>query len=403
MKTIEQLLTDVERRLSTTWAHHIAATHGPPQPEEPETPPPAWPHAFPLGQLASAGLAKDFAAIAAWAANWRTWSHAHGTTLRTRTRLVHGTDQELPTHVVIGDAENAARLCGPAWIERLERGRRRGTVLAEQFPHLAGSGLLAATVAAVDDLSDVDFDLLRRAGAWFATHDATGLTPRQVPIEGLHAKWLNHRHGLVRRLASRDDLGLLPPHPPRVHFTYLDPAHRAAGQRRHDSATIGDHMTPAYQPHIVVISENKDTAIHFPELDTGISVEGVGRGGTTIAALPWLVAANHIFYWGDMDADGLEILNEFRVAGVPATSLFMDLPTYTEWERYGTNRDPRGRPLEPRTPRPVPLLTDAETALYECLTAETWTRHRRVEQERIPLDLAASTVLRIVGSAKLNQ
>lgn len=314
--------------------------------QKPETLLASWPYAFPIGQRSSADLARDFAAATAWAANWRAWSGAHGTTLRTRTRLVHGTDQELPTHLVIADADHAARLCGPAWVQRLEQGRLRATVLADTFPHLLESGLLAATVAAVDDLSDVDFDLLRRAGTWFATHDATGLTPRQVPIEGLHAKWLNHRQALVRRLSSRDDLGLLPPHPPRVHFTYLDPTHRAAGRRRHDSATIGDHMLPAYQPQVVVISENKDTAIHFPELDAGISVEGVGRGGTTIAALPWLAAAEHIFYWGDMDADGLEILNEFRAAGVPAASLFMDIAAYTAWERYGTNLDPRGRPLQ---------------------------------------------------------
>ncbi|GAA0902744.1 Wadjet anti-phage system protein JetD domain-containing protein [Virgisporangium aurantiacum] len=398
MKTIERLLADIERRLSNTWAHHIASTHYPPQPQDAEALPAAWPYAFPLGQLASAGLARDFSAVAAWATNWRAWSHAHGTMLRTRTRLVHGTDQELPTHVVIGDVDNAARLCGSAWVQRLELGRRRATVLAQQFPHLVRTGVLAATVAAVDDLSDVDFDLLCRAGVWFASHDATGLTPRQVPIEGLHAKWLNHRHGLVRRLASREDLGLLPPHSPRVHFTYLDPVHRSAGLRWHDSATVDDHMTPAYQPQVVVISENKDTAIHFPELDAGISVEGVGRGGTTVAALPWLVAASHIFYWGDMDADGLEILNEFRAAGVPAASLFMDLSAYTEWERYGTNLDPRGRPLQPRTPRPVPLLTDAETELFHCLTSEAWTRYRRIEQERIPLGEAVSTVRRIVGS-----
>jgi len=79
-----------------------------------------------------------------------------------------------------------------------------------------------------------------------------------------------------------------------------------------------------------VISENKDTAIHFPELAGGISVEGAGRGAAAIAALPWLLAAPHILYWGDMDADGLEILNEFRTAGVPAVSLFMDLPAFTE-------------------------------------------------------------------------
>jgi hypothetical protein len=156
-------------------------------------------------------------------------------------------------------------------------------------------------------------------------------------------------------------------------------------------------MLPAYQPQVVVISENKDTAIHFPELDAGISVEGVGRGGAAIAALPWLTAAPHVFYWGDMDADGLEILNEFRAAGVPATSLFMDVTAYTAWERYGTNVDVRGRRLEARHPRPVPHLTDDEAALYRCLTDEAWTRHRRVEQERIPLEMAVAAVQRIIA------
>jgi hypothetical protein len=419
MKTTEQILTDIERRLANTWASYAADTaqsmshkaaaadnrtfSTTPSPSEQQSPPSTfWPHAFPLGQTSSTNLASDFAAAATWAATWRAWSSAHGLPLRTRARRIHNTDQELPTHLVVPNADHAARLCGRHWPHRLERGRQRASALADHFPHLIEARLLATTVAAVDELSDVDFELLCRSGAWFAEHDAAGLTPRQVPIEGLHAKWLNHRLGLIRRLSARDDLGLLPPHPPRVHYTYLDPTHLAAGRRRHDSATIGDRTLPAYEPRVVVISENKDTAIHFPEFDSGISIEGVGRGGATIAALPWLPAAEHILYWGDMDADGLEILNEFRAAGIPATSLFMDLPAFTRWERFGTNVDARGRPLQARKPRPVPFLTDAEAALYQCLTAETWTRHRRVEQERIPLDMARAAVRRILGDTHQN-
>jgi hypothetical protein len=304
----------------------------------------AWPHPFPLGQPAATTLTADFSAATAWSLRWRTWSAGHATTLRTRTRRVKGTNQELPTHLVIADIDEAARLCGADWPQRLTRGRRRADELAARFPHLLDTDLLASTVAAVDGLSDVDFDLLGRAGDWFASHDATGLTPRQVPIEGLHAKWLNTRHELVRRLSRRDDLGLLPPHSPRVHFTYLDPAHLSAGRRRHDSATIGDAAPPAYRPRVVVISENKDTAIHFPPLTGGISVEGMGRGAGAIAALPWLTDAPHLFYWGDMDADGLEILNEFRAAGVRAASLLMDIATFEQWERFGPTRTNTANP-----------------------------------------------------------
>lgn len=151
----------------------------------------------------------------------------------------------------------------------------------------------------------------------------------------------------------------------------------------------------AYRPHIVVISENKDTALQFPELPGAISVEGVGKGGGTAAAFRWLVNAPLVVYWGDMDADGLEILDGFRVAGVPARSILMDVDAYAEWERFGTDLDPKGRPLTGRDPRPVPYLTAGERALYERLIAPAWTGPRRVEQERIPLRVALGQVHRL--------
>jgi hypothetical protein len=391
VKSPAQLVDDVDRRLARTWASHLAGD-SPAAPEQ-ETPSEAaaWPHAFPLGQPSSAELGGGFAAVANAVRQWRTWASAQQVELRLRTRRVMSTEQDLPTHVVVPDVDTAARLCGREWLDRVARGRRRAAVLAQQYPHLQQP---ARVLAAVDALSDIDFDLLCRAADWFATHDATGLTPRQVPVEGLHAKWLNTRHALVRELAALDDLRLLPPHPARVHFTYLDPDYRAAGGRLHDSATVGDRVTLPYRPTVVVISENKDTAIGFPELPGAVSVEGVGRGGGTAAAFAWIRDASTVFYWGDMDADGLEILNEFRAAGIPATSILMDLDAYAGWERYGVNHDPKGRPLEPRKPRPTPHLTDSEAALYERLIAADWDRPRRIEQERIPLHVAAAMVER---------
>ncbi|MFI1994908.1 Wadjet anti-phage system protein JetD domain-containing protein [Actinoplanes sp. NPDC020271] len=414
MKSIEQVLADVGRRLARTWAADAAAGAGavpsdtsaadqgsgpagnirPSQggTTSPEDPARAWPHQFSLGQVAGSTLAADFSVAAAWSVRWRRWAADHQAELRFRTRRVLGTDQELPTHLSIGDIDQAAHLCAGGWPDRLARGRHRASSLADRFPRLQDARLLAATVNAVDQMSDVDFDVLCRAGEWFTSNDATGLTPRQVPIEGLHAKWLNTRQELVRRLCGRESLGLLPPHPPRVHFTYLDPDHLAAGRRRHDSVTIGDTASPMYLPQIVVISENKDTAIHFPPLTSAISVEGMGRGAGAIAALPWLTAAQHVFYWGDMDADGLEILNEFRAAGVPATSLFMDMTAFDRWGHLGTNEDRLGKPLSAREQRPVPFLTTDESTLYAGLTSQSWGHHRRVEQERIPLVVALSQV-----------
>ncbi|WP_418605322.1 hypothetical protein [Georgenia sp. SUBG003] len=67
-----------------------------------------------------------------------------------------------------------------------------------------------------------------------------------MPIEGLHAKWLNTHRPQILALTGQSDLGLLADRLLKVDFTYLDPDHRAAGGRRHDSVTVGDTMTPAY-------------------------------------------------------------------------------------------------------------------------------------------------------------
>lgn len=47
--------------------------------------------------------------------------------------------------------------------------------------------------------------------------------------------------------------------------------------------------------------------------------------------IPALREAADVVYWATWDADGLEILNEFRAAGIPAVSLFMDLFAFTQW------------------------------------------------------------------------
>jgi hypothetical protein len=409
VKSPQQVLADVERRLGRTWTGAIAGpasassagggaskvSAGDPARAGADSSIGVWPHAFPIGQPTTAELTTSFPETVIKVGAWRSWAAQHSVTVQMRARRVHGTPQELPTHLLVPDVDTAAQLCGGDWPARLARARLRADLLRARYPHLSET---RRVISATDSFTDVDFDLLCRAADWFASHDAAGLTPRQVPIEGLHAKWLNTRHGLLRELAAVDTLNLLPPHPARLHFTYLDPTHRAAGRRWHDSATVGDPMTPAYRPQIVIISENKDTAIHFPPLTGAISVEGVGRGGATAAAIDWLREAPAVFYWGDMDADGLEILDGFRAEGIAATSILMNLNAYETWERFGTNTDARGNPLKTRESRPVPHLTGQEAALYHRLINPRWERHRRVEQERIPLDVAVVEVRRHLGA-----
>jgi len=92
---------------------------------------------------------------------------------------------------------------------------------------------------------------------------------------------------------------------------------------------------------------------------------------------------------GDIDAKGLCIVNDLRAAGINANTMLMDFPTYEAYEKYGAWTDERGRPVPCSPRRNLPALTPDERLLYLHLTDPAWDRIRRVEQERIPLNVAA--------------
>lgn len=407
VKTPDEIVGAIDKRLADTWQTSILAELGinplgdggtvaddgegnAAIPESVSTPP--WPRLFPLGRTTSAQIAADFGQLVAALQRWRDWASEWRVQLHEEIRLIGGTRQHVPSHIGIPDLDTAAAIAAGKWPDQVAVARTRTAELLRRFPAMATDTAFTRTLRTVVDLSDLDFDILCRVAHWFRDQPrgaAHGLTPRQVPLDGVHAKWLNTNQTLVRTLAGLDNLGLLPGHPPRVHFTYLDPAHLAAGGRRHDSYSVGDRVELPYQPTVIVISENKDTAIGFPPVPGAISVEGGGTGGGTISAVPWIRNAPLVIYWGDMDVAGLGILNEFRSSGVPASSILMDTATYRAYERYGTNHDPKGRPLKVARRTPMCHLRDGELDLYEYLISGA-APVLRIEQERVPLDVAKS-------------
>ncbi|MFK4085017.1 Wadjet anti-phage system protein JetD domain-containing protein [Kribbella sp. NPDC020789] len=383
MKAPADIERDIETRLKETWAKDLSGTHD------------SWPYKFGLG--VSSLQKADFET--GWTGHfqpviqaWREWVAIQPANLETKPKQVYTTTQDIPSHLEVADIDAAAAICGDEWPERLARGRNRLALALARFPHLDRPDLF---LRRADTSTDLDFDLLLTAAAWFIADPERiqrGVTPRQIPIPGVHAKWLQRNQAQVRSLTRLGDLGLLPRHPARVHFSYLDPEYRRTGARIHDSATVGDNFRPAYQPTVVIVSENKDTAIHFPAITGGISVEGAGFGGKTAAAFDWLINVPHLIYWGDIDAYGFEILNGYREDGVPAVSILMDSATYKTYERFGTNTDAKGNLIKPGLAIHLPALTKAEYALYARLREPAHHQHRRIEQERIPLAVASSAV-----------
>ena len=283
-------------------------------------------------------------------------------------------------------------------------GRARGLAAALQS---ADAILTPATLRAVDRLGAVDVEVLINALIWLRHHpDASTWTLRQLPVPGMHTKWLDTHGALLRAVAGRDVRDEVKPRLTVMHLTYVDPDHAASGRRRHDAWTTGDVHDIAYRPRVVLVVENRDSRLWFPPVKDAIVVEGGGKAAAALLAnVPWIRAADHVVYWGDIDADGYAILNQFRATlaapapdgalAKPVTSILMEATDLHHYAQHGINHDKAGRPIKP-SPEPLMHLTEAETTAYNTIATAGPTPFRRIDQEAIPLTHAEARLLQIL-------
>ena len=380
LKSEQEMRGLLSRKLARGFAEHVAGVR-----EE-------WPCTVALGRPTKQAILSGFEEVLLLTQTLRSWERELGVEVEYEMREAGGL-QRIPARITVPSIDVAARLATPRngerWERILSRTRLRTRKMQERFADL-DPATVAKVVRAQDTSNDLEFELLLVAGAWFRTHDACGLTSREVPLPGIDGKWLGNarRRSLICLLAGKEDLGLVRM-PASLEFSYVDPVHLADGGRRYDSWVAGDVATPAYEPSIVIFVENKETYLKFPLVDGGICVFGSGRAGMALAGrLTWITNAPRVVYWGDLDADGFEILDAYRARGIACQSILMDKATLLEFERYGTNLEKDHKTALRRERKELAHLTNSEREAYELITSEDYTGNRRIEQERIPLDYA---------------
>lgn len=342
-----------------------------------------------------------------WHMQWRGLQLPTGVELLRRPVTVAGVPGDFPA-TLTADLDGAVAL-----VAGTRTGAQRPAVDVDRARALAsalrtaGAILTPATLRAAYRLQPVDVEVLVSAVTWLRRHpDASTWTLRQLPVPGMHTKWLDTHGALLRDAAGRDVRDEVRPRLAVVHLTYVDPGHAASGRRRHDAWTTGDVHDIAYRPRVVLVVENRDSRLWFPPVSDTIVVEGGGKAAAALLAdVPWIRAAEHVVYWGDIDADGYLVLDHFRAAlaepapdGAPArpvASILMDATDLHRYSRHGVNHDKAGRPLKPSSER-LPHLTEAEATAYHTIATAGPTPFRRIEQEAIPLADAAARMLRFV-------
>lgn len=298
----------------------------------------------------------------------------------------------LPTHLTIPDrfaADEIARQTRHETATKTDAFVAKLTMVRDEFGK-DGIRRIQDQAWKLDRQPDTDAELVVRAAAYIRDNPPEdGLTPRQVPLPGFSAKWLDKtRLSLICALAEHDVT--VNKRPRRLEFAYLDPVYAEGDGRHVDLWVEGDPCPPQYAPKVLIVVENIDNMLFWPQDVPGaICVFGHGRAVCDmLPRIPWATSCDTIWYWGDMDEDGYRILDALRARLPQTRSLNMGEDCYRAYAKFGTNLTPDGRTLQKKARancaeilESLENLTDDEkAALRRCLT---YGPVRRIEQERV--------------------
>lgn len=330
---------------------------------------------IPLRPPTERDVLADPRAASEWAASWRA---VGGDDMRVSWVVRNWPSvgrQELPERLSFSRVDAVARFAGRDAYRDWARMRDRASDLRRRF---GNSEALVSAIqrrgGAIDRQSEADFTLLLDVVTWLRVNPSSGYRLRQVPIPGMHTKWLGTHRTLVESLyaaiTGETDLGLVAP-PERLRIRILDSVSRPAGLSD-ITAPIDELASLPLEPSVVIVCENLESVLALPDWPRAVAVHGGGYA-VPIHRLTWALSAR-VIYWGDLDADGFAILHRLRANGVDAVSVLMDERTLLAHRDLWVP-DPNGV-----SARALPTLTADEQAALNRIVAEGGVR---LEQERL--------------------
>ena len=216
---------------------------------------------------------------------------------------------------------------------------------------------------------------------------------RELPIQ-VHTKFIENNKGIIRELLdiiiaehinvdekqfeSRFNLKY---DETLVRFRILDEAisQQLFGGIDDISIPISEFLNIALPIHTVYIVENKMNMLTFPAQSNGIVVFGKGFGVDIMKNVEWL-KTKKIYYWGDLDAHGFQILSEIRTHFEQVESFMMDRNTFDAF--YEGDKG-----TETNVEKDL-CLTSEESEMFKYLKEN----NLRLEQEKIPFEYARTKI-----------
>jgi hypothetical protein len=351
-----------------------------------------WPLVLALGAPTEADAQQHGELIRTWIAAWQSWQ-GDGQVVSAERRWRTLGRQSLPERLVLRRPEDVAAWAGES--NRWRVATQRYELFVGRWPALAPG--LSRHFDFLADSVDTDIECLEVMLAWLDAHPHSGLYPRQLPVPGLHTKWLERNRSVIfdmmLRLRPEDRqesdffqlCGLRQP-PPLIRLRILDAHLRGQlGGLSDITAPIADLASIPIRPTHVYIVENLQTGLAFPDAPGSVILMRMGYAVDALAQLPW-VAGAVCNYWGDIDTHGFAILNRARAYLSGLRSIMMDEQTLLSHRAFWVKEDAQHSVLE------LPNLNEPEYALYRALKEQRWGLNVRFEQERIAWSIVTDAI-----------
>lgn len=389
MRGPDETTSDVVSRYARLWREWLGAA-------------PTAPIRFSLSPPRASVISASQDDVDHWLVQWRRWIAAHPEAqLSSVTLKTAFGRQTVFTHLEFSDIDALSAVTAQTRDHWARAQSRYGRLRSVGIPSADFRPILPAIVS----LPEPDFDLLLRAVAWFWKYPRSGLSMRQVPVIGMHTKWLASHRRLVWGLLGKpepvraeehsddalapeelDQLGLKV-WPPHIDLVLADPVDRTrVGGLHHLSAPPAAVAALPLAPSRVLIVENKESALPIADSPGLVIIHSLGNRLGVLRDLPWLPRT--VFYWGDLDRAGFTLLSRARTIVPGLVSVLMDEQTYGAYDHLA---------VEDRTKadRPDQTLTADESRALQRLTGETVSF--RLEQERLPWSAAKEALGRALG------
>lgn len=340
-----------------------------------------------------------------WQGSHEFTGHGYRIEFQERRMRLHG-EQRLPVRVWFENADDFLRFIRQA----------------EKFRQLQEDA--AAAVAAAPEMEPWIRDKARTLVANLVPGDgrALGLAvnalhrrpkpncfAREIALPGVSGKFIESRLGLIAAILR--DIGSpawsegAEPHaqlglrvaPRMLRVMWLD------GKREDFGVSENRFAKPADLENVIVV-ENLRSFLTLPDHPRTLAIFGEGRASQTLTKIGWL-GSTRLFYWGDLDPYGFNILSALRAEFSGVQSILM-------------NRDAFQRFADLIAPTPIPHfklsdslpfadpgwirlaaeeLAAARATLHETKTIDGVVHARGIEQEKIPLAEAAKETLRALS------